>query len=204
LTQDPADWAAYYQATTGREPRPLFERGMDAVRAAGVSPGRAVELGFGDGTEALTLLDDGWAVLAVDPSPAAAEMLLAAVPAGQADRLQIWTKRAQDVTLPHFDLLYAGYALPFMPPDDFERCWAGIRAALAPGGFLVVNVFGPRDTWAGEPGMSFLGRDAVGGLLAGLESLVLEENEADGASFRGPKHWDVIDVVARRPVDDAR
>jgi SAM-dependent methyltransferase len=198
------DWAAYVRATAGREPRPLFERGLDAVHAARMTPGQAVELGFGDGTETLALLEDGWRVLAVDPTPAAAELLLAQVPPGHAGRLEVRVEPAQSVDLPPFELLYAGYGLPFLPPGDFDRCWAGIRACLAPGGFLVVNVFGPRDGWAGEPGMTFLARGAVEDLVDGLEVLVLEENEADGASFRGPKHWHVFDVVARRPADAGR
>jgi hypothetical protein len=42
-----SDWAAYYRSTIGREPRPLFAKGMAAVEAAGVAPGQAIEIGFG-------------------------------------------------------------------------------------------------------------------------------------------------------------
>jgi len=39
--QGGSDWAAYYRATTGREPRPLFLNGMAAVEASGSAPGQA-------------------------------------------------------------------------------------------------------------------------------------------------------------------
>ena len=60
------DWAAYYRSTIGREPRPLFAKGMAAVEAAEMAPGQAIEIGFGDGRETLALLEAGWRVLAID------------------------------------------------------------------------------------------------------------------------------------------
>ena len=51
--QDGPDWPAYYRATIGREPRPLFVRGLGLAAEAGMAPGQAVEIGFGDGTETL-------------------------------------------------------------------------------------------------------------------------------------------------------
>ena len=69
---------------------------------------------------------------------------------------------------------------------------------LRPGGILVVNFFGPRDSWAGRDGMRFIDADAVRELVDGLELLALDEEDQDGNSFLGPKHWHVFDVIARR------
>jgi SAM-dependent methyltransferase len=198
------DWPAYYRATIGREPRPLFARGMRLVAEAGLAPGNAVEVGFGDGTETLALLADGWRVLAIDPTPAAAEVLRPRVPPSAASRLEILTARVDAIGLPPFDLLYAGYAFPFIRPETFPRVWADVVARVRPGGFLVVNLFGVHDTWASDPDMTFVDAERVHGLVAGLEVAVLDEVENDGDSFDGPKHWHVFDVVARRPVDEPR
>jgi SAM-dependent methyltransferase len=194
------DWAAYYRHTLGREPRPLFSRGMALVRAAGLAPGQAVEVGFGDGTETLALLADGWRVLANDATAAAEGVLRARLPADASERLEVRIAPAQDVWLPPFDLLYSGYSLSFLAPDDFARFWARARDALRPGGMLVVNVFGVRDTWATETSMTFVDREGVDRLVAGLELLDLREEDADGPAFSGPKHWHLFDIVARRPV----
>jgi SAM-dependent methyltransferase len=59
------DWTKYYEAQLGRAPRPLY---LDAV-ARFDRPGRAVDLGCGDGTESLDLLARGWRVYAVDRNP---------------------------------------------------------------------------------------------------------------------------------------
>ena len=94
------DWAAYYRSTIGREPRPLFAKGMAAVEAAGMVPGQAIEIGFGDGRETLALLEAGWRVLAIDSTPAAAEVLQSQVPAPDAGRLEIRSVPAQDADCP--------------------------------------------------------------------------------------------------------
>lgn len=194
------DWAAYYRYTLGREPRPLFLRGMAAVQAAGARPGTAVEVGFGDGTETLRLLDAGWRVTAVDSAPAAAEVLAPRVAEGARDRLTVVTAPADEAPLPAIDLVYSAYVLSYLAPEAFERLWATIRARLRPGGFVVVNLFGDRHEWAGkEPDTTFLSRAEVDRRLDGLEIVALDELEEDGPSFVGPTHWHVWDVVARRP-----
>ena len=195
------DWAAYYGQTIGREPRPLFQRGMNAVAAAGVAPGQAIEVGFGDGTETVALLRAGWSVLAIDATQQAAEVLHPRVPDDVADRLEVRIASAEMVELPGFDLLYAGYALSFLEPTAFIRFWDQLRARLRPGGFLVVNIFGVHDTWASRPdagSMTFLDDAAVRRLFDGLRIVSLDEEDQDGDSFSGPKHWHVFDIVARR------
>ena len=197
------DWAAYYRHTLGREPRPLFTKGVAALREARLGPGQAIEIGFGDGTETLALLAAGWRVLAIDPTPDAAEVLRSRVPAHVAGNLEIRTVPAEDADLPPFDLIYAGYALSFLEPTAFHRFWAGVRRRLRRGGLIVVNIFGVRDTWADDPTMTFLDVDAVQRLVDGMEVVTIDEEDADGDSFIGPKHWHVYDIVARRPMKGA-
>lgn len=200
VTEDGPDWVAYYRHTQGRVARPIFDKGMAAVSAAGIEPGEAVEIGFGDGTETLALLGAGWHVTAIDPTPEAATALRSNVPPGDAGRLEIRTATAEEANLPPFDLLYAGYALSFIKPVAFRAFWRRVRAQLRPGGFLIVNVFGVRDTWAGDPAMTFVSRAEVFRMIQGLEVIAVDEEDQDGNSFSGPKHWHVFDIVARRPV----
>jgi SAM-dependent methyltransferase len=200
--EDGPDWDAYYRHTRGREPRPLFAKGMAAVADAGILPGRAVEIGFGDGTETLALLDAGWHVTAIDPTAVAADALRATVPPAVAARLEIITATAQDTDLPAFDLLYAGYALSFIRREAFRRFWAHVRDRLRPGGLLVVNIFGVRDSWAEDPDMTFIARGDVERMVEGLEAIAIDEEDQDGDSFAGRKHWHVFDIVARRRAED--
>jgi hypothetical protein len=200
----PADWGDFYRYTAGRKPRPLFLKGMAAVASAGLEPGDAVEIGFGDGTESVALLQDGWRVTAIDPTPSAATILRDKVPAELLDRLEIVTSSAEAAHLPEFDLLYAGYALSFVPPDRFAGVWASIREHQRPGGIITVNVFGVHDTWANDREMTFIDRAAALALVDGLEVIAMDEEDADGPSASGPKHWHLFDIVARRPRESDR
>lgn len=198
------DWAAYYRYTAGRAPRDLFERARAAWAATGREPGLAVEIGFGDGTESAELLAAGWRVLAVDAQQAAADVLEARVPPAQRDRLTIAVASAETVDLPPADLVYSGFSLPYLGPDRFSVAWRRLVDALAPGGLLVVNLFGDRDDYAGEPDVAFADRATVDRLLDGLEVVELDEHEEDAGSFGGPKHWHLFDIVAARPAGTDR
>jgi trans-aconitate methyltransferase len=198
------DWAAYYRYTLGRGPRALFARAMEAWRATGRPPGQAIEVGFGDGTETLALLADGWRVLAIDAQDAAAEVLGSRVPDPHRSRLAVAVASAETVVLPPADLVYSGFSLPYIGPERFALAWPRLVNALAPGGLIVVNLFGDRDEDAGEPETVFLERAAVERLLDGLEVLALDEREEDGGSFCGPKRWHTFDLVAQRPAQGAR
>ena len=63
---------------------------------------------------------------------------------------------------------------------------------------LAVTLFGERDCWAAEyPEMTFHSRAAVEARLDGLDVVELTEDERDGSSDVGPKHWHVFEVLAR-------
>lgn len=189
------DWSAYYARGAGRAPRDLVLRGA----AAAGTLGSAVDLGCGDGTETTWLLDHGWSVTAVDRTAEA--MPLVRAHAVGSDRLSTVVADLADYEVPPADLVLACLSLPFVRPAAFDRTWAGIRTAVSGGGVLAVNLFGDRDTWA-QPGsaiaeMTFHSREQVEALLAGLDVVELTEDEHDGPSGAGPKHWHTFDVIAR-------
>lgn len=189
-----ADWSAYYRMTSGRPPRDLVRKGLLAAGRVGT----AVDLGCGDGTETLWLLEQGWQVLAVDREPSAVELVQKR--AGGAATLRTAVADLVTDEIPAADLVLACASLPFVPPEAFGDVWRRIRSA-ARGGVLAVHLFGDRDSWASGPsavaGMTFHRRAEVEQLLTGLEVVSLDEAEYDGPSGRGPKHWHRYDIVAR-------
>lgn len=191
-------WAGYHARGLQRGPRPLLLRACGLLGAGG---GRiAVDLGCGSGTDALALLARGWAVTAVDRDEAGLALLRERVPAASAGRVTITCGGFADVALPPADLVHAGFSLPFCAPGDFAAVWAGIRQALLPGGVFAGQLFGPRDSWAASPRMSFHGAQQVSQLLDGTDVLHLSESEWDGQAASGAKHWHVFDVIFRRPL----
>jgi SAM-dependent methyltransferase len=187
-------WEDYYRAIEGRSPRQLFLDALEFTRG----PGVAVDLGCGDGTETLALLAGGWTVVAVDAAAEGVTRLRAAVPAAAASRLTTLFAPFHEVELPDADFVYAGLSLPFCDPAEFGEAWRRSAGAVRPGGVLAVHLFGPRDTWAGSPGMTFHAREDIDALFDGFEIPRLDEEDEDGRAVSGPKHWHVFHVIAQR------
>lgn len=193
--RDGRHWSAYNDAQTGRMPRPLCQ---EVLERAGPGDGRlAVDLGCGSGIETAAMVQAGWRVFAIDADPATPTRVANLV--DPEAPVEVVVASFEEVRLPRADLVYAGYALPFVPPSHFRDVWRTVREALPPGGWLAVDLLGDRDSWAGQRSMTFLDRETLDDLVQGLELVSLEEEDEDGASFSGPKHWHVFHVIARRP-----
>jgi SAM-dependent methyltransferase len=196
------EWEGYYRAVEGRVLREVFVEALPLLPAPAPSPDArpfvAVDLGCGDGKEALELLGRGWTVLATDRTPDGIARLLESVPPEASERLTTRIAAFTDVDLPAADLVYAGFSLPFCKPADFEHVWRNVVTALRPSGLFVGHLFGPEDSWARTPDMNFHSRVEVERLLSGFEIISLREQDEDGAAVGGPKHWHVFHVIARR------
>ena len=162
----------------------------------------AIDLGCGEGTDALELLARGWLVTAVDAEAAGLALLRARIPPSAAERVRVLCASFAEAELPCAQLIHAGFSLPFCPPQEFPALWARIRQALAAGGVFAGQLFGIRDSWADDPDMTFHTRHQVEVLLDGLDILRLEETERDGHAFSGPKHWHTFDILARKPISN--
>ncbi|GAA2907627.1 class I SAM-dependent methyltransferase [Streptosporangium fragile] len=116
--------------------------------ASELTPGRALDLGCGEGADAIWLARRGWHVTAVDISQVALDRAAhEAAQAGVADRID-WQRHDLAVSFPDgaFDLVSAQYLhAPYdMPRDMILRAAA---AAVAPGGVLLVVGHAGRPHW---------------------------------------------------------
>ena len=150
-------------------------------------PGRALDLGSGDGRNAIWLASQGWQVTAVDFSQVALDRGRALATARGvrvewqlADLLE-WTPGAG-----RFDLVTLFFI--HLPPDERRDVYARAAAAAAPGGTLLI-VGHDRTNLA----------DGVGGPQDPDVLFTSSEVAADLAGFR----VDRADVV-RRPAPDGR
>lgn len=193
-------WTNYYNAVTGRPPRPIL---LDAVArfsqpATGRVDYQAIDLGCGDGTETLALVQQGWKVLAIDKQPEAIARVQAIVPLEHHAQLQTQVSGFEDVILPPADLIYAGFSVPFCRPQSFAAFWAQVVAAVPPRGRFAGQLFGDRDSWANEPTMTFHTVASARALFNQFELEVFTEIDEDGQAVSGPKHWHVYNVIARK------
>lgn len=198
--RDTVDWEAYYQKVAGRSARPLIK---DALEHAGASnpetPRQAIDLGCGDGTETIILLVHGWRVRAVDGEPAAITQLRAKVPAEVADRLETRVATFENIgLLPPSALIHASLSLPFCHPQHFDTLWAKIVNSITLGGWFAGNFFGINDSWTVHDDMTFHTEAQVRKMLEPFEIAYFHEENEEGRSTIGPKHWHIFTVIARK------
>lgn len=193
-----AGWSAYYEKLRERPPRRTLVTALDRF-GADAAGSLAVDLGCGDGRDVVEMLRRGWRVVAVDNEPEALRQLQAR-PLPPGHELTPIQARFEDVPMPlGVRLVNSSFAMPLCEPEAFRRLWDRIRDALPPGGRFSGQWYGPRDTWAGRPGMTFVSREEALALLAGLELEMFEEEEDDGVTPRGnAKHWHIFHIVARK------
>ncbi|MFC3997574.1 SAM-dependent methyltransferase [Nocardiopsis sediminis] len=177
---------------------------------AGLEPGRALDLGCGEGGDAIWLARSGWRVTAADISGVALERgARHAAEAGVGDRID-WQRHdlAESVPEGSFDLVSAHF-LHAHGDGGFprERVLRAGAQAVAPGGVLLVVGHAAPPSWAPghRPDVPFPPAEEV---LAGLELaegrwevLVCGayERSQNGPDGRPGTHTDSVVKVRRRP-----
>jgi len=130
-----ADWDHRY---AGRQVWSGNPNGTLVAEVAGIEPGRALDVGAGEGGDALWLAERGWRVTASDVSPRALERL--AAEARRRDLSVVCHHADANALDPFppaaFDLVCAQYASIPRTPD--QRALHNILSAVAPGGTLLV------------------------------------------------------------------
>ncbi|MGH1565138.1 class I SAM-dependent methyltransferase [Mumia sp. DW29H23] len=152
-TTEPTDptefWEDRYRGSDrvwSGNPNPLLVR-----EVAGLTPGRALDLGCGEGADAVWLATQGWTVTGVDIAQTALDRAAEhAADAGVADRTS-WEQHELGSTFPEgaYDLVSAQF---LQSPVALDQDGVLRRAAeaVAPGGTLLVVMHGGWPSWA-EP-----------------------------------------------------
>lgn len=161
------------------------------TEAADLVPGAALEVGCGEGADAIWLAERGWRVTAVDLSTVALERATAhaiEVGADVAQRID-WLHADLTTWMPGqatFDLVAAQFI--HLPQDPREALFRRLAASVSPGGTLLIVGHHPSDiqTTVPRPPMPELFFTA-----------------SDVAAALDPNEWDVIvsEARARQTVD---
>jgi SAM-dependent methyltransferase len=200
---DAAYWDERYRTRTmlwsGR-PNPNL-----VAQAADLPPGRALDVGCGEGGDAIWLAERGWEVTAVDISAVALTRAAgqAAGAAPGASRRIDWLEAdllAWNPPAAHYDLVSAQYF--HLPTAQRDVCFGKLARSVAPGGSLLIVGHHPSDleTTAARPrtvDLFFTGDD-IAALLSPREWRI-EANVAPGreATDPGGQTISIHDTVLR-------
>ena len=193
-----ADWKQYYKNMEGRAPRPFFLEALEVIDLKQLNP-NAIDLGCGDGTESLYLLEQGWRVSAIDAEASAIQNLFQKCKPDLRQNLKGQVSSFEKATLPQADFIYAGLSLPFCHPDNFQSIWQKIQTALTQGGYFAGHFFGLNDGWADIETMTFFDRRGLEGMLEPFDINLVRELEEDGKTASGlEKHWHYFEVIVKK------
>lgn len=145
-----SDWSDFHRRALLRPPRELLRRTAASFACEQRTPGIAIDLGCGSGAETAELLRAGWEVHAVDADTGGLEMLVQALPVESRGRLHVHAAKMEDFEFPTCDLLWAGYSLPYCERARWPDLWQRATAALAEGGRIAGDFFGPAHAFAQE------------------------------------------------------
>ena len=200
---DEASFEERYRATealwSGR-PNPQL-----VAEASGLPPGTALDVGCGEGADAVWLARRGWQVTAVDFAATALERAAAgAAAAGEEVAARIEWVRA-DVTgwTPEpasFDLVSAQFM--HLAPEERRELNARLAAAVRPGGTLLVVGHDFSDVAAGahrppEPERFFTAQEVAGALAPEAWEIVVAEARPRPAAQHEGHDLTVHDAVMR-------
>jgi SAM-dependent methyltransferase len=122
------------------------------AETAGLRPGTALDLGCGEGADALWLAGRGWTVTAVDVSAVALERAAAHAAESEADRRITWLRQDLETWKPQeqFDLVSAQFLHSTEMP--WQRAHRIAAAAVGPGGTLLIVGHHPEGLppWSGH------------------------------------------------------
>jgi SAM-dependent methyltransferase len=175
------------------------------AEATGLTPGRALDVGSGEGGDALWLAARGWQVTGVDISQNALDKAATlAREQEDVDPARVTWQQADltgwSPTRASFDLVTAHFM--HLPLADRERLFPALADGVAPGGTLLIVGHDadalPRGAEKhGDPGMLFTVDEVVGRLSA--DAWRVEVAEVRPRDMTGPDGdvWHVADVVVR-------
>ncbi|MGI8332729.1 SAM-dependent methyltransferase [Actinomadura scrupuli] len=153
-----------------------------------LKPGRALDLGCGEGGDAVWLARQGWLVLGVDISATALERAAAHVAeAGLADRVTFERHDlAHGFPEGEFDLVSAQF---LQSPIDFPRDQVLRRAAgaVTPGGLLLIVEHGAAPPWSEHADAEFpTSHETLGSLGLDLGKWTVERVDSPEREATGP------------------
>ena len=197
MSTDPPMTAAQWDARYRAEPD-LWTKEPNAQLAqfaGGLEPGRALDVGAGDGRNAIWLATQGWAVTAIDLSTVALERAAERAAArGTQLRCIVADWRDHDFGESAFELVVVSFMHPH--PDERETLFERVARALVPGGhvFTVGAILADHGRRGPPDAERMYTVERLQHALRGFELLRCEEHAYEQEHSSGRR--EVTDVVA--------
>ena len=136
--------------------------------------GEMLDLGAGNGADAIVAVEAGFKVTAVDRNliPETTENMSVYKVVSPIETFTIEKDR--------YDFIYADNSLPFLKKTDVEKILQDASGKLKKGGILYFSLFGVNDEWASDENMNFWTREEITDLVSTLGLALYKKVEEEG------------------------
>ena len=190
-----ANTEKFYDNTKDMEPNYTVRKFMKL----NIEPGNAVELGCGAGRDTVSLIKNGWNVLAIDKEDVEAR-ITTKLSKKEQKRFKFSKQKFEGIKLEKNNLVVANFSLPFCNKNNFKELWNKIDESILKDGYFVGNFFGNNDEWKNKnEEMTFLTKKQVLELFKNYEIIDFKEVEKDALTGLGNmKHWHIFNIIAKK------
>ena len=164
-----------------------------------IEPGNAIELGCGAGRDTVSLIKNGWNVLAIDREDVESR-ITARLSKEEQKKFKFSKQKFESIKLEKNNLVVANFSLPFCNKNNFKELWNKIDESILKDGYFVGNFFGNNDEWKNKKEeMTFLTKEQVLELFKNYEIIDFKEVEKDAPTgLEKMKHWHIFNVIAKK------
>jgi tellurite methyltransferase len=200
-----SSWQKFYETARQGAAHNTTVTALRLFNEEGAPPGFCVDIGCGEGLDAMAAIVNGWTVLAIEKEQSALEVLYKNVQAASSvnadylSRLKMFCGSVEQLDWPANQFTNASLSLPFCPKPDFAEVWQRIVKNIVQGGRFAGHFFGDRDGWAPAGRLVHMSRNQIESLFDDFELELFEEDERDFNDIDGRmKHWHIFHVVAKK------
>lgn len=193
-------WEQYFKKNKGRAVRPLYAKAIGFLKYSELDTIDAVDIGCGAGIETSDMLGRGWNVTAIDRELSSIALAVELAKGQLSARLKTICSSFEELTaIPPAEFIFSYHSLPFCQANHIDRIWGLIDQAVKENGIFAGSFFGVNDEWVKSGHTTGTSSEKLASYLANFEILHLEEIDRVGdTALDGPKHWHVIEVIARK------
>ncbi|MEZ4979836.1 MAG: class I SAM-dependent methyltransferase [Chitinophagales bacterium] len=187
------NWEEYYRRTRGKDPRRSLQLVLEKFHAENFT-GKALDLGSGACNDLDYLYQKKWQACGIDPEPASYKYFqehYANIPG-----LSFQQVKFNEIRWQKYDLIHAGFSLPFCERDYLSELIVAIKSNLNLGGRFAGNFFGLEHSWQN---LSLVSKKEVEDFFSDFEIELIEETKSTRSSTLGEEifHHDIL-VIAKK------
>lgn len=190
------NWIQYYDKTKKEYPRNNVKFLIDSLN---LKPTNAIDLGCGQGNDAVYLINNDFKVLGIDKENVE-DIIRARLPEKKQESFTFEKQQLEDLKIPNTDLIIANFSLSFCKKEYFKLMWQKIVESININGYFVGTIFGINDSWNKKyRDMSFFDKEDVKRLFNKFKIIRFEEIENDKPTALGEeKYWHFYSIIAQK------